>query len=534
MRTPAIAAALFGFGLAVNLFYGRRGFMPLDQGIVFDGAWRLWSGQVPFRDFLAPNAIVPSAMQVPFFAVFGVSWFAFVLHASVINGLFCALAYAILRLCGAPRLEAAAYGALSAFYFYPPNGTPFMDQHAFFFSALLFAVVLLGSAGERSAWFFVPILFAVGFLSKQIPTAFAALCIAAWIAVNPRRIAGWLAPLAAGTFTVVLLVLALALLLRFSLRDAVTSLIVMPLGVGTERTTGSGFIAPIRLILGTIRRLPGWSNQWTMYAVPVAIIARVATLRSRRGSPKGLRHEWQDERWWLDVWLLASLFFMTGAFIAYTINQIEDGFSLLMLMAGLSSLFLRRAAQSIDWRWRRELGCALTAVIAFAAVRDTVVFARTVDSTRSVLDTVYDPALADRAARVLPPALGFMRWTHINCEPEEFAELVRVLRAGGNFALISDLGPLYALAGKPSVMPALWLHPGLSIPLPNTAAFGRFDGELLERMQTFGVRRLVLDEPHTLRGVTLGDFPKLYALVLSRGCGEQYFGGVRVIDLCGP
>jgi hypothetical protein len=130
--TSATVAALFVLGLALNLFYGRRGFMPIDQGIVFDGAWRLMSGQVPFRDFVAPNGLVPSAMQVPFFQWLGVTWFAFCLHASIINGCFCALAYGLLRLCEATRIEAAFYGAASAFYFYPPNGTPFIDQHAFF------------------------------------------------------------------------------------------------------------------------------------------------------------------------------------------------------------------------------------------------------------------------------------------------------------------------------------------------------------------------------------------------------------------
>src|SRR5438093_1441689 len=80
----------------------------------------------------------PSVMQLPFFAVFGVTWFALCLHASVVNGLFVVAVYALLRLCGASRFEAAAFGALSAFFFYPPTGTPFMDQHSFFFMTLMF------------------------------------------------------------------------------------------------------------------------------------------------------------------------------------------------------------------------------------------------------------------------------------------------------------------------------------------------------------------------------------------------------------
>jgi hypothetical protein len=37
---PARLAGLFLFALAIALHYGRRGFMPLDQSIIFDGGWR--------------------------------------------------------------------------------------------------------------------------------------------------------------------------------------------------------------------------------------------------------------------------------------------------------------------------------------------------------------------------------------------------------------------------------------------------------------------------------------------------------------
>jgi hypothetical protein len=98
MRTWLILALLFTLGVAVNLHFGRRGFLPLDQSIVFDGALADAQRQMPFRDFTTPSAITPSAMQVPFFALFGVTWFALCLHAAVVNGLFCVAVYAFLRL----------------------------------------------------------------------------------------------------------------------------------------------------------------------------------------------------------------------------------------------------------------------------------------------------------------------------------------------------------------------------------------------------------------------------------------------------
>src|SRR5688572_6635408 len=160
MKSVATACLLFAIGAGVNLTFGRRGFLPLDQSIVFDGGWRLMSGQVPFRDFVAPSGLVPSAIQAGFFEAFGVTWFAYCLHASVVNGLFAAAIYGLLRLCGSTRVEAAAFGALSSLFFYPPTGTPFMDQHSFFFMTLMFLAAAAGTVTsgplELAAWFAVP------------------------------------------------------------------------------------------------------------------------------------------------------------------------------------------------------------------------------------------------------------------------------------------------------------------------------------------------------------------------------------------
>lgn len=523
-----IAVALFALGLALNLHYGRRGFMPLDQGIVFDGAWRLMLGQVPFRDFNAPNALVPALMQVPFFRVFGVTWLAFCLHASVMNGLFSVLAYVLLRLTGATRLEGAFFAGLTAFYFYPPNGTPFMDQHAFFFLTLMFTTVAAGTFAttprtEWRWWALVPLCFTLAYLSKQIPTAFGAVCVAAWVVANPRRAPRWMGALAAGTAAVVVAVVLLQWRLHFSYDTAFTYLVKMPLDVGAERTPSTGVVGPFRLVVGTTRRLPGGARQWSMY---VPLLGIVALLLARKAI----------ERWRTYAWLLASLFVTTGAFLAYTLNQIEDGFCLLMVSACLGAVALRLACTHLlPAGLGRRAGLAAAALVALAASRDTAVFARDVDATRYVLDTKYNAEVAALATPFLPPALQFLEWTRINCSPQEFGALVTYLKESeGDFAVISDHTLLYGLTGKVPVSPALWLHPGLSIPRPGTTAFSAFEAELIRRLDTFNVHRLVLDRPWTLRNVHLGLFPRLQELVASERCGERQFGNVHVVELCPP
>jgi hypothetical protein len=522
-RDAAMAIALFSFGLLVNLYYGRLGFMPLDQGIVFDGAWRMMQGQVPYRDFTAPNALVPSLLQVPYFAVFGVTWFAFVLHASVINGLFSAGTYALLRRLEASRLEAAAFAALTAFFFYPPNGTPFMDQHAFFFTALAFATVYVGSttASARHArwcWIVLPWLLALGYFSKQIPTAFGALAIAGFLVIQFRRAGQWLGDIVLGGLMLLAVATALWLVLGLSLEAAWQSLVSMPLDIARERTPGDTGTAPIRLVVGTTVRIPAWASLWSVY---IALAGGAALVAARATS-----------HWLQKGWMLAAIMFTTGAFSAYTLNQLENSYCLLMLAAGVGCVALRGTVERLAPRHQR-LARAASVVLIALATRDTVVFARDIDATRVVLDTTFDRAVADQAGRHLPAAMQFMEWTDVKINAEQFGRLFRFLSAAPhNFVLISDLTPLYALTKKPSTSPALWLHPGLTIPRSGTAAFARFEERLLSRIREYDVRYVVIDEPYTGRFVRLVEFPQLRGLIEETGCAEHRFGEVRVVQLC--
>jgi hypothetical protein len=234
------------------------------------------------------------------------------------------------------------------------------------------------------------------------------------------------------------------------------------------------------------------------------------------------------------LWLLAAIVMTTGAFSAYTLNQLENGYCLLMLAAAIAVVSLRRLAASFaPVAYARAAAIAISAMVSAVAIRDTVVFARDIDATREVLDTTFNPTVAARARPYLPPALRFMEWTDVRCNAEEFSRLVAYLtNSPHNFVLLSDFNMLYALTGKPSVSPALWLHPGLTIPYPRTAAAPAFEERLLARMRAMDARYVLIEEPATGRYLTLADFPQLATLVESKGCGEQRFGSVRVVELC--
>ena len=518
MKTGATLCLLFAIGVGVNLTFGRRGFLPLDQSIVFDGGWRLVSGQLPFRDFVAPSGVVPSAIQAAFFSTLGVTWFAYCLHASVVNGLFSIAVYGLLRLCGSTRIEAAAFGAMSAFFFYPPTGTPFTDQHSLFFMTLMFLAVAAGTvaagAAELSAWFAVPILFTLGFSSGQIPVAFGAVCVAIWVACHPRRAPRWLAALAAGTICTAVCLLLIHAVWSPDWKAAWEYSVTLPLQVAGDRTARPGAAGPVRMVLATFVRFPFWVQLWSL---DLALITAIALMLVRRSST----------RWPLHAWLLFSCLVTTAAFLAFTRTLMQTGLALTMVIVGVAIAALREALP-------RAVAAPIIAMIGLAAVRDTAVFVAKVDSPR--LEHVqYDAGEAARAEGRLPPGLEFMRWSRgpSAYDAGELTALVRFLRdAEGNFLLIGDSSILYGLTGKPSVSPVLWFDPRLTMPHPEAPEFVQFERALIERVRTHDVRRVVLDRSKTWTHLTFEHFPQLVKVTRNGGCGEKRFGGARVMEIC--
>jgi len=147
-------------------------------------AWRILSGQIPFRDFNTPNGIVPMILQAAFFNIFGVDWFAYCLHAACINGAFCILVYLLLKLLEVSRSLSFFYAFLSGIVFYSAGRRSFYGT-----TCLLFCIVRnrFGSECIRertslvrvSSWVLVPFMCCLAYCSKTDTHSFcsATSCI---------------------------------------------------------------------------------------------------------------------------------------------------------------------------------------------------------------------------------------------------------------------------------------------------------------------------------------------------------------------
>ena len=76
---------LFLFSISFNQYYGYLGINPIDSFFSFNSGYDTLNGHYPFRDYWTITGPFIDVVQAIFFKIFGVSWFSYVLHASIFN-----------------------------------------------------------------------------------------------------------------------------------------------------------------------------------------------------------------------------------------------------------------------------------------------------------------------------------------------------------------------------------------------------------------------------------------------------------------
>lgn len=568
----SLLAVVMAFGAFLCLHHGRVGFMPLDHSIVWDGAWRLLSGQRPFRDFVTPNGLVPMALQAGFFKAFGVTWFAYVLHAAVVNGLFAAAAFVLLRSFEAPAPLAGFYALLGGVVFYPPFGAPFMDQHAFFFTLLSVlaaaAAASLDGRTARVAAFALPWLVAFAWLSKQMPSVLIPVAVAAvWWARPPRPWRAVLVPLALGTLAVAALFGAFLLATQPSL--VATYAFALPGAIGRARLVQ--LLSPREYVAACIEARRAWGMASVevvglAFGFGLSVVARAgghgALARLGAGlvgagayflaGPTAARAVVAVTMIAaalvpsppLDAWaktlrpalgfvmVAEALLLICLAHALLTFNQPHNAIPFAFVALGLVHLAALRATPPAARAVRGAIAVGLLVI----ATRDAWSFEARVNATRRVHKLDRAQVARPAAAAGLPPALSFLEWrtpAEFGARAEDLAELTRFLaKAPRNFLLLGDTSILYALAGRPSVAPSVWFHPGLTYPAPGTPGFSSYEDALLRAMAAHDVGYVVLEGDRTFLGTQLSDFPRLQREVLGKGCGHRQVGTFSILILC--
>ncbi len=484
---------------------GFQGFMPLDQSIVWDGAWRILQGQTPFVDFAVPAGLTPILLQAGVFKLAGISWTSYVAHAALANAVFALAVYTTFaRLLG--RIGPAfVYAVLAAIALYPPMATPYADHHAVLFLSLLVLVLLRDSLLPRRSvflWLVALACLLLALLSKALPGLLAPLLallllLSAWRTPGMARVTSRLT-FALSAATVATLVGSEVL--RIDLEQMIRSLWTLPAAAGEGRLSLDFIVPRLKDLLK-----PG---------LLATLAALALTIQALSGRPEKRAS------------FLGAAILVVGA-IAYALladNSAWFGYGALPIAAGLCHFLLERQGH-------RRVGWILAG--AMAAQAGALQIDQTMTRAANELRRAHWERAGDAAA--IDPRLAGLRWAlppqtaqvlKAEDRPDEYRKLLDLLKTrDGAFVLIGDATILYALAGKPSAFPALWLHPGLTY-TPGPA----FDTQLGESLKRWDVRRIVVDGERTWLGVTPEDFAPLKACMATAAPAEKV-GRFRVIEL---
>lgn len=504
---PLAYAAVCVLAVLLNQYFGCIGYMPLDQSIIFNGAWRILNGQIPYVDFWTPFGLVPMLLQAAIFRAGGVTWTGYVLHASVLSAFFaCCVLFAGTRL----RLRlpvAVLYAAVAAVIGYPPVGTPYVDTHAAILSAIMILAVLLGifEPGRRRLWWaFVPPLAILAFLSKQTPSLYAVLfCGVAMVTVAwlQRRAMDLLYP--ALSAVVCLLVILWVFhgfgvsweMFRMQTLDSARAIAEDRLGLSKSHDNA------LLAFAGVLRELASRSKgllRESIHAVPVflvsgvpVLIAAIAAFRARIFDAIVLSA------------FAAAAFLTFVAFSDLTYNQPATALPLLALAFPLAH------GAFIECGLDRRLSNALSALPVAVAILMQIGWT----DTRYAND--LDPSTLAQAtdAVEISPRLAHLQWITPPNHPGErdpgnYRRLVLELAKHSRPAVIFSDGIIDALVDRNPVTPALFWHRQLAYP-----ADGRpralFDDQFRRRIIEAGSDLLVADGAHTFMATRYVDFPWL-------------------------
>ena len=515
------------FASTLTLRTGQLGFMPLDQSIIFDGGWRIYAGQTPLVDFFSPTGLLPSFIQAGMFNVMGVTWWSYVVHAAALNVMFAIFVYALLRrLFGWNWLS--LYSALLAAYFmYPPMGTPYMDQHALFFSFVMLGLFLCGVRSEAEKdrillWFLMPIAGALAFHSKQNPSGFAIVFVSAaalfFTARDPLRYRRAFLAALAGLGFVVAAVLLMFAILGISPGNYFYWLIELPLLHGSDRLSGSWERIVVVFVM------------WTLCAVPVSIGVRFAVSLD----PSAMQ---RSESLAL-VYVTAALLSLAAIYSATTLNAPIFAFAYYAPALALAYGLLSRRLPEASTESRRILSAFQGLFLALGFMAPLL--SATPVSLRWPNEFQANETTETLPAEYVHPALHGLRWSlpdriaeHGNeFRADRYRALVSYLeRDSRNFFLLGDASILYALSGRPSVFPSLWIHEGLSFPARHDDRRADFERKLVAALIRYDVRLVVRDGPRTFTGTEAGDFAVLERCLSKDEEAKVMIGRFAVIPL---
>jgi len=166
------------FSISINQYYGYQGINPIDSFFSFNAAYDVLNGYFPFKDYWTITGPFIDFTVALFFKLFGVSWFSYVLYASIFNFIISFATFYTLEKFKLDINYCFFYSILVSILAYPSAGTPYVDHQSAFLSVIsVYFFILALKTDLKMYWLVVPIILGISFLTKQAPTGHFILII---------------------------------------------------------------------------------------------------------------------------------------------------------------------------------------------------------------------------------------------------------------------------------------------------------------------------------------------------------------------
>ncbi len=506
---------------------GQRGYFAFDQSIVFDGAYRIFSGQIPFKDFLIPFGPMVFWLQGMVFKLLGVNYAAYIFGAAAGNTLMTLGVYVLMRaLFPRDRFPAYIGALLTAVWFYAPFGTPWPEQTAFFFNFIALGLTLgsilktdLNLRKRATINTLAGLAAFAAFVSKQNAGAFFVPVIAIVLFVahlrNLRRFlldgaltaAGWLAGGAAFTIW---------LLLRSDINLFYKHFFVIP----AEEVSLFRIPETIAEWLGYI--FIGKEAAIILILTGLAVLLPVSTLVTKRNPH--IQKNLASINNHLAATLILTLFFYQHFFLITSNNVAENSIPFTGLIAALGLGLLQQNFKFSIIARTVLTTSYLTLTLAVFGLGANVAFSRQVHS-------IFQQSTFPH--RLQHEKLSALRWA----DPTRIHRLIlasdidNVLtyleQSGEHFFIFPDFTLFYGLIDVPSPQPLLWFHNGLTFSRLNYDP--ALDAWVVADLQKNQVGVIILEQEswfHT--DVMLGYFPQLETFIEANFIFDQQIGNFMI------
>ena len=532
------------FAFSFSYYCGKHGFFPLDQSIVFDGAWRIIQGQVPFRDFYIPIGPVTFSYQATLFIIFGVNFSAYLIGAAIMNSAGSLLTYFIVRFFEKHNIMIPITAAIiSAVFFTPPMGTTYFDQTSMFFCMLSLALLLYARKFHREKSYLLFLsgaMWVLAFLSKQ---NFALLFLPVY-ALAPILICEFrkkdILHLLLGIITLSLL-FTLWLLFFSDIKKFITYFFSIPIHEGLRRFSGK--------TEHMVHKFSYTMGVCNFIFTSVALLFIYDSFKRRdcfkKKSELILKYS-------APALLLIFLIFYSYIMILTTRNNPANAWAFLGIITGLAfhlinKLYITRKSstsplESSNKEQSQKLGRVFSTLF-LTIIAPLIIITGIISATKREVSDFDRTVPQEYKQFKAPPSIQPLLWAE-NCvaggvggravllKYQNIRRLISYLqRRNLNFFIFTDFTMLYGILGRPSPQPLLWFHKGLTFPRKYD---GQLDAEIVSSLIKNNVRIVVFEEVSWMNSfATLKSFPRLDRYLHKRFRKVGYIGFYAIYEIVG-